>query len=113
MELFAAAATRHAATSADNGEGRRCCMFFSRDAERMRCKKEAVLPFDWNDDHLPEMVREYHEKYKEIGRILDENPGKLVSTCLDQPQDARFLEPVWHGTQHPAMISRSSMLKCS
>ena len=25
---------------------------------RMRRKKEAVLPFEWNNDHLPKIVRE-------------------------------------------------------
>jgi IS5 family transposase len=39
----------------------------------MRRKKEAVLPFEWNNDHLPKTVREYREKYKAISRILDEN----------------------------------------
>ena len=43
----------------------------------MRRKKEAVLPFEWNNDHLPDIVREYREKYKEISRILDENPDIL------------------------------------
>jgi IS5 family transposase len=43
----------------------------------MRRKKEAVLPFEWNNDHLPKTVREYREKYKRISRILDENPEIL------------------------------------
>jgi IS5 family transposase len=43
----------------------------------MRRKMEAVLPFEWNNDHLPKIVREYREKYKEISRILDENPDIL------------------------------------
>lgn len=43
----------------------------------MRRKKEAVLPFEWNNDHLPKIVREYREKYKRISRILDENPEIL------------------------------------
>lgn len=43
----------------------------------MRRKKEAVLPFEWNNDRLPKTVREYREKYKRISRILDENPEIL------------------------------------
>ena len=43
----------------------------------MRRKKEAVLPFEWNNDDLPKIVRECRERYKEIGRILDENPEIL------------------------------------
>ena len=39
----------------------------------MRRKMEAVLRFEWNNDHLPKIVREYREKYKGISRILDEN----------------------------------------
>jgi len=43
----------------------------------MRRKKEAVLPFEWNNDHLPKIVREYRQKYKRISRVLDENPQIL------------------------------------
>ena len=43
----------------------------------MRRKMEAVLRFEWNNDHLPQIVREYREKYKGISRILDENPDIL------------------------------------
>ena len=43
----------------------------------MRRKKEAVLPFEWNNDHLPKIVRQYREKYKGISRILDDNPQIL------------------------------------
>ena len=43
----------------------------------MRRKKEAVLPFVWNNDHLPKTVRQYREKYKGISRVLDENPEIL------------------------------------
>jgi len=43
----------------------------------MRRKMEAVLPFEWNNDHLPRIVREYREKYKRISRILDDNPDIL------------------------------------
>jgi IS5 family transposase len=43
----------------------------------MRRKREAVLPFEWNNDHLPKTVREYRQKYKGISRLLDENPEIL------------------------------------
>ena len=43
----------------------------------MRRKKEAVLTFEWNNDHLPKTVREYREKYKGISRLLDANPEIL------------------------------------
>ena len=43
----------------------------------MRRKREAVLLFEWNNDHLPKVVREDREKYKRISRLLDENPRIL------------------------------------
>ena len=43
----------------------------------MRRKREAVLPFAWNNDHLPKVVREDRKKYKGISRLLDENPEIL------------------------------------
>jgi IS5 family transposase len=43
----------------------------------MRRKKEAMLTFEWNNDHLPKTVREYRDKYKGISRLLDENPQIL------------------------------------
>jgi len=43
----------------------------------MRRKKEALLAFEWNNDHLPKIVREYREKYERISRILHENPETL------------------------------------
>ena len=43
----------------------------------MRRKMEAVLQFEWNNDHLLKIVREYREKYKRISRILDENRAIL------------------------------------
>ena len=43
----------------------------------MRRKKEAVLTFEFNNDHLPKTVRQYREKYKGISRILDDNPQIL------------------------------------
>ena len=43
----------------------------------MRRKREAVLPFEWNNDHLPKTVREYRQKYKGISQLLDANPGIL------------------------------------
>lgn len=39
----------------------------------MRRKKETVLTFEWNNDHLPKTVRDYRQKYKAISQILDEN----------------------------------------
>ncbi|NQT20422.1 MAG: hypothetical protein HQ592_12000 [Planctomycetes bacterium] len=49
----------------------------------MRRKREAVLPFEWNNDHLPKTVREYREKYKGISRLLDENPEILDRVHMD------------------------------
>jgi len=43
----------------------------------MRRKKEAVLTFEWNNDHLPKVVRQHRRKYKGISRLLDENPEIL------------------------------------
>lgn len=43
----------------------------------MRRKREAVLAFASNDDHLPKTVREYRQRYKRISRLLDENPEIL------------------------------------
>jgi len=43
----------------------------------MRRKKEAVLTFEWNNDHLPKVVREHRQKYKGISRVLDETPEIL------------------------------------
>jgi hypothetical protein len=43
----------------------------------MRRKKDAVLTFEWNNDHLPKTVREYREKYRAISQMLDENPEIL------------------------------------
>jgi IS5 family transposase len=43
----------------------------------MRRKKEAVLTFEWNNDHLPKVVREDREKYKRISQLLDDNPEIL------------------------------------
>jgi IS5 family transposase len=43
----------------------------------MRRIQEAVLPLAASDEHLPKTVREYHEKYKGVSRILDEHPEIL------------------------------------
>ena len=43
----------------------------------MRRKKETVLTFEFNNDHLPKTVRQYREKYKRISQVLDKNPGVL------------------------------------
>ncbi len=52
----------------------------------MRRKKEAVLPFEWNNDDLPKIVREHRAKYKEISRILDRNPEILDLVHQDLKQ---------------------------
>jgi hypothetical protein len=36
-----------------------------------------VLPFQWNNDHLPKVVREDREKYKRISQLLDDSPEIL------------------------------------
>jgi hypothetical protein len=41
----------------------------------MRQKRESVLGFEWNDNGLPKVVREYRAKYKFLSQILDENAG--------------------------------------
>ena len=43
----------------------------------MRRKREAVLTFEFNNDHLPKTVRQYREKYKRISQVLDKNLGVL------------------------------------
>jgi len=43
----------------------------------MRRKKEAVLCFEWNDEGLPKVVRDYRARYRAISQVLDENPGVL------------------------------------
>ena len=40
----------------------------------MRRKREAVLTFEWNNDHLPKIVRQERQKYKNLSRILDDHP---------------------------------------
>jgi len=50
---------------------------------KMRRKKEAVLTFEFNNDHLPKTVREYREQYKGISRILDQNPEILDTVHRD------------------------------
>lgn len=43
----------------------------------MRRKKEDVLCFDWNDEGLPKVVRDYRDRYRAISQVLDENPEIL------------------------------------
>ena len=43
----------------------------------MRRKKEAVLCFEWNDEGLPKVVRDYRARYRAISQVLDENPEIL------------------------------------
>jgi IS5 family transposase len=49
----------------------------------MRQIREAVLPFAWNDDHLPKTVRQYREKYKGVSRILDGHPEIVDLVAAD------------------------------
>ena len=44
---------------------------------RIRQIRSRVAVCVQNDDHLPKTVREYREKYKGVGRILDEHPEIL------------------------------------
>jgi len=37
----------------------------------MRRIREAVLPLAASDEHLPQTVREYRQKYKGVSQILD------------------------------------------
>jgi IS5 family transposase len=43
----------------------------------MRRKKEAVLSFEWSDEGLPKVVRDYRGRYRAISQVLDENPEIL------------------------------------
>jgi IS5 family transposase len=43
----------------------------------MRRKKEAVLSFEWSDEGLPKVVRDYRARYRAISQVLDENPEIL------------------------------------
>jgi IS5 family transposase len=43
----------------------------------MRLKKEAVLSFEWSDEGLPKVVRDYRARYRAISQLLDENPEIL------------------------------------
>jgi IS5 family transposase len=45
--------------------------------------QEAILPLAAGDEHLPKTVREFHQKYKGISRILDEHPEILVAAHED------------------------------
>ena len=49
----------------------------------MRRKSEAVLRFEWNNDHLPKIVRQEREKFKAISRILDDHPQILDAVHQD------------------------------
>jgi hypothetical protein len=52
--------------------------------------REAVLPLAGDDEHLPKTVREVHEKYKGVSRILDEHTEILEAVHED-------LKKVSHG----------------
>jgi IS5 family transposase len=43
----------------------------------MRLKKEAVLSFEWSDEGLPKVVRDYRARYRAISQVLDETPEIL------------------------------------
>lgn len=49
----------------------------------MRRKKEAVLSFEWSDEGLPKVVRDYRARYRAISQVLDENPEILDLVHLD------------------------------
>ncbi len=49
----------------------------------MRQKREYVLSFLGNADRLPKTVREYREKYKGIGQVLDNHPEILDRVHCD------------------------------
>lgn len=56
----------------------------------MRRMREAVLPLAGDDEHLPKTVREVHEKYKGVSRILDKHTEILEAVHED-------LKKVSHG----------------
>lgn len=43
----------------------------------MRRKKEAVFCFEWSDEGLPKVVRDYRARYRAISQVLYENPQIL------------------------------------
>jgi transposase, IS5 family len=49
----------------------------------MRRKQEAVLCFESNDDGLPKVVRDYRDRYRAIGQVLDDNPEILALVHAD------------------------------
>ena len=49
----------------------------------MRLKTEPVLRFEWESDSLPKTVRQFRTKYKNIDRVLDENPAVLALVDAD------------------------------
>ena len=49
----------------------------------MRRKQEAVLCFDWNDEGLPKVVRDYRARYKAIRQVLDQNAEILTAVHRD------------------------------
>jgi IS5 family transposase len=50
---------------------------------RMRRKKETVLCFESNDEGLPKVLRDYPDRYRAIGQVLDRNPEILDAVHLD------------------------------
>ena len=59
----------------------------------MHRKREAVLPFECNNDHLPKTVREVREKYKQTRWLSNENPEILDRVHKDIENPAK-LRPV-------------------
>jgi IS5 family transposase len=49
----------------------------------MRRKQEAVLSFEWNDEGLPRVIREYRARYKAISQVLDQNSQVLTAVHRD------------------------------
>lgn len=49
----------------------------------MRLKMEPVLRFEWASRSLPKTVRQFRTKYKNIDRVLDENPVVLALVDAD------------------------------
>jgi IS5 family transposase len=49
----------------------------------MRRKKEAVLSFESNDHGLPEVVKQYRDRYRRISQVLDDNQEILAAAHAD------------------------------
>jgi len=49
----------------------------------MHQKRESVLSFEWNDNGLPKVVRDYRAKYKLLSQVLDEHAEILDAVHED------------------------------